>query len=263
MEAPQPHEGVLLIGHGTRNAAGQAEFLACAQLLAERCAPLPVEPAFLELRPPDIAGGVAALGRRGVRSIVVQPLLLFSAGHAQSDVPAAVRAALAAWPGVTVRQAGTLDCAPPLVELAVLRAAEGASNLPPLPRAATALVYVGRGSRDGAANAELARFARLRWEAAPTGWLQVAYAAMTQPDVPAALDACARLGFRRVLVQPHLLFAGELCDALADCVRQATRTWPQVEYVLLPRLGAHPLLADAVGLRLRAAGVQIPRRDDA
>lgn len=252
-------QGVLLIGHGTRSAAGQAEFQAFTRLLAEAIRPVPVAPAFLELCEPDIAAGVAALCERGVRTILAQPLLLFSAGHAKSDIPSALRAALAAWPDVRLRLAGTLDCVPPLVELAVLRAAEAVGQSSALTAEEQALVYVGRGSRDPLANAELARFARLRWEAAPTGWLQVAYAAMTQPDVPAAIDACARLGFRRILVQPHLLFAGELLDAVAGCAQHAAKTWPRIEFQMLPQLGVHSLLATAVQQRLREVGWESPR----
>src|SRR5438046_2629155 len=86
--------GVLLVGHGTRSAVGAAQFLALANHLSREFAPLPVEPAFLELRQPDVRAAVEALAGRGISRLIVVPLMLFTAGHVKRDVPQAVQAAL-------------------------------------------------------------------------------------------------------------------------------------------------------------------------
>src|SRR5688500_8451642 len=92
--------GYLLVGHGTRDAIGQAEFLQLAKLVAER-ASVPVEPCFLELAQPTIEEGLQRLAQRGVQRVLIIPLLLFTAGHAKQDVPEAV-AAFAAPLGIEV-----------------------------------------------------------------------------------------------------------------------------------------------------------------
>src|SRR6476646_7331453 len=82
--------GLLVVGHGSREAVGVEEFLATARLVAEAAHPAPVEACFLEFARPTIAEGFRALAARGVRRIVVAPALLFSAGHDLRDIPAAV-----------------------------------------------------------------------------------------------------------------------------------------------------------------------------
>src|SRR5436190_70542 len=86
--------GLLLVGHGTRDSAGLAEFRELHRLLVERAGELPVESCFLELAEPNISAGIEALLARGVRQIVVAPLLLFAAGHAKRDIPEGVADAL-------------------------------------------------------------------------------------------------------------------------------------------------------------------------
>ncbi len=82
------------MGHGTRDSAGGR----C------RCGISPVRPplfgsiahgtgGFLELAEPSIHQGVASLARQGVKRLVVAPVLLFRAGHADRDIPDAVRLA--------------------------------------------------------------------------------------------------------------------------------------------------------------------------
>src|SRR5215212_2590757 len=88
-----PHAGILLIGHGTRDAAGHQEFLVTAQRLQEAVPGNPVEPCFLELSQPTISEGWHRLAARGVTQIVATPLLLFSAGHAKRDIPDVIHSA--------------------------------------------------------------------------------------------------------------------------------------------------------------------------
>src|SRR5437870_4104997 len=80
-------QGLLLIGHGTRDPIGQAEFLQTVELVRARCGELPVEYGYLELAEPPIAAGVAALVRAEVTEIIAAPVLLFAAGHAKDDIP--------------------------------------------------------------------------------------------------------------------------------------------------------------------------------
>ena len=82
--------GYLLVGHGTRREAGQAQFRDVFEQFQQFLAPADASLAFLELAEPDIPAGVEALAQRGVKEIVVVPVLLFAAGHAEEDIPSAV-----------------------------------------------------------------------------------------------------------------------------------------------------------------------------
>lgn len=246
--------GLLIVGHGTRDAAGQTEFLAAAQTVAAVCPAWSIEPCFLELAEPTIATGFARLIERGItQEITVAPLLLFAAGHAKSDIPQAVSREAAKFPGLRLRQASHLGAHPAIVELSKRRYQETVGQLPPLPDSETLLVFVGRGSRDASANAELAQFARLRWESHPTGWLQTCYAAMAEPALERALEFAVRLPFRRVVVQPHLLFHGELLSQIARTVAAFAAERSEIEWAVTPQLGPDRLVAEALADRIAAA----------
>ena len=183
--------GWLLVGHGTRDLAGQAEFRAVAVQVAAAAPEVVVEPCFLEMAEPTIAAAIDRCLTAGITRLCVAPLLLFTAGHAERDIPEAVAEALAARGAqLPVRQAPTLNCHPAIVELATRRFHESLANHGSLaaaatevPPADTLLLVVGRGSLDATANAELARFARLRWERTPVGWLETCYLALTEPTL--------------------------------------------------------------------------------
>src|SRR5690606_2597655 len=103
-------QGLLLVGHGTRDTAGQAEFLSVAAQLAERFPASAVEPCLLELCEPTTTQGSARCVQRGVQRLVVQPLLLFAAGHARRDIPEEIAKAARLYPDVQFPQAGHLGC---------------------------------------------------------------------------------------------------------------------------------------------------------
>lgn len=239
--------GLLIVGHGTREAEGRAEFLALAETVARRCPERLVEGCFLELAEPNIEAGLNRLVERGLRQrLTVAPLLLLAAGHAKNDIPEAVARAAERFPDLPARQSAALGCHPALIELSKRRYLEAVRGRPNGTDAETLLVMVGRGSRDPGANSEMARFARLRWEAHPVGWLETCYTAMTEPSLKRTLEMAARLPFRRIVVQPHLLFRGELLARIARTTENFSRQYPRIDWVLTAHLGPDPLVGDAV-----------------
>ncbi len=153
--------GLLLVGHGTRHAAGAEEFLSIVRQVASLENRRPVEPCFLEFAQPSIAAGFARLVERGAASVVVVPVILFAAGHIRQDIPREVTAAAAEHAGVAVTQAAHLGCHPALVQLSTRRYDEAIASAPPVAAAETVLVMVGRGSHDPQATGEMLRFARV------------------------------------------------------------------------------------------------------
>lgn len=239
-------EGLLIVGHGTREPAGLAEFHELFKLVARQAGDRVVESCFLELAEPTIAEGVRRAVERGVRRLTVLPLLLFSAGHAKRDIPAALAAQLASYPGLEIHQARPLESHPAIIELSVIRYRAAIANLSPTPDSETLLLMVGRGSHDPEANAEMARFARLRWEREPVGWLEIGFLAMAEPSLERALQLVSEMPFSRVVVQPHLLFRGRLLSEVWNAVERIRHSSPQMEWVVTEHLGPQSLLAQAV-----------------
>lgn len=252
--------GLLLVGHGTRDPQGQAEFLALAATLERALAPRPVVACFLELVQPAIADGVRMLLAAGATQIVVAPVLLFAAGHARRDIPAAVVAALRGVRGVTWHQTPAFGCHELLLALAARRASEALErhSQQDLTAGATEhrddsamLVLVGRGSLDRRATAEMIRFGELlsrhaHLASARVDQLRVAFVAMADPPLPAVLAAATTGPWRRVVVQPHLLFQGELLLAIGRAAQDAARAAPHQRWVVAQHLGPDPVVARLV-----------------
>ena len=95
--------GLLLVDHGSRRAESNAQLDDMARRVQALRPDALVAAAHMEIAAPDIAAGIAGLVARGATAIVVLPYFLSAGRHSQEDVPALVRAAVAAHPGVTAR----------------------------------------------------------------------------------------------------------------------------------------------------------------
>ena len=149
-------------------------------------------------------------------------------------------------PSLSCGSSPPLGCHPKLLDLSELRFAEALASCPSVPDAETLLLLVGRGSRDPQANSEMARFSRLRWERRELGWVQTCFTAMTWPSLAEGLAAAALLAKRRIVVQPHLLFAGELLSGVQQETAEAAQRHRDKQWIIAPHLGPHALLIDAL-----------------
>jgi sirohydrochlorin ferrochelatase len=116
---------VLLVDHGSRRPAANAQLEALADRL---CARLPgrfVGIAHMELAAPTIAEGIDACAAAGASEIVVLPYFLGPGRHTREDIPRLVEAASAHHPQVELRIAEPLGLHEKLVD-AVLDRIESA-----------------------------------------------------------------------------------------------------------------------------------------
>ena len=188
---------------------------------------------FLELAEPSIEAAVERLAQRGLTRIRAMPLVLFAAGHAKRDIPAAVARAAARSPGVEIDLCPPLSCHPEIVELSAEHyrqalAREDLAGQAPVAAAETLLILVGRGGSDDEALADMHRLADQRGAAAraagePLGRVDVAFAAVAQPTLAEVLQHAGRSEFRRIVVEPHLLFAGNVLDEIRRLVDEHRR----------------------------------------
>jgi sirohydrochlorin ferrochelatase len=209
------------------------------------------EPCFLEFSEPSIARGFRSLAERGVRRVVVVPVLLFSAKHDQRDIPAALTAISAEHPHIAVEQSEHLGCHDAIVALSKLRYDEALAGAPRVGVADTVLVVVGRGSRDAGATAEMLQFVRLRERVTPVAQARAAFIAMADPPLEKVLDEIAASAARQVVVQPHLLFGGILVDRIAVLVARYTAAHPRIQWLVTGHLGPSELAAKAIIDRAR------------
>ena len=80
---------LLIIGHGSRDAAGVAEYWRFLDLLS-RTTDVPAGGGFIELAEPDLDTAIDKLVADGAEHVVGVPLVLLGAGHMKLDGPAAL-----------------------------------------------------------------------------------------------------------------------------------------------------------------------------
>ena len=223
--------GVLVVGHGTRDLVGQAQMRSLACQAAGQLSPLTTQLGFLELASPTIAEGVARLAADGVRRMLTVPVLLFRAGHADRDIPDAVAAAAQQHNIEVLHQTAPIEHQSTLLTLSAQRFSDAlrAADCASVPSDRIALALIARGSSSHTAADAMQQFAQLRVQLTPVGQHAVGYVAVRSPNVAQTLDWLASTEAEVLVVQPHLLFEGEvyhsLCEAIEERRARDRRRW--------------------------------------
>ena len=80
-------DAIIYIGHGSRKAEGNAQFIHFVQAVMKELPYEKQEVAFLELTTPTISETLEKLIKEGVNNVLIVPVLLFSATHHKRDIP--------------------------------------------------------------------------------------------------------------------------------------------------------------------------------
>ncbi len=94
---------ILLVSHGSKAPQARTEIEALAALLKKRSGVGIVQPAFLEIEPPDIPAGIEQCVHKGATEVTVLLNFLNSGRHAGEDIPRIIRQARKDHPGVKFR----------------------------------------------------------------------------------------------------------------------------------------------------------------
>ncbi|MFI6269627.1 uroporphyrinogen-III C-methyltransferase [Micromonospora zamorensis] len=262
--------GLVIVGHGTRSAAGVDQFAALVERVRRRGDVGDVEGGFIELSRPPLTDAVGALVARGHRALVALPLVLTAAGHGKGDIPAAMAREQERHPGLSYRYGRPLGPHPLLhdaleerIDVALAGADRAGTALAAADRAGTALAgadragtwvaLIGRGSTDPDANAEVAKVARLLWEGRGYAGVEPGFVSLAQPSVPAVLERLRRLGARRIVVAPYFLFAGVLPDRIVAQSAEFAAAHPDLDVRVAEVIGDCDALADLVRERYAEA----------
>jgi sirohydrochlorin cobaltochelatase len=206
---------LLLVGHGTVDPQGVAEFAAFTGRVRTRLAGQGVDVGggFIELAAPTVHDAWTDLSGRGHTTMGAVPLVLVAAGHAKGDIPAALARERVRDPRTDFVLGRPLGPHPVLLALLEQRID---AVLADRDRAEVTVLLVGRGSTDPDANAEVCKTARLLQEGRGYAGVETAFVSLTAPDVPAGLARCRALGARTVVVAPYFLFDGVLPRRVVD-----------------------------------------------
>jgi sirohydrochlorin cobaltochelatase len=246
--------GVMICGHGSRDAAACDEFRRVVDGIAAKLPEWPVAMGYLEFARPIIREGLDALRARGVNRVLAVPGMLFAAGHVKNDVPSVLNA-YAAEHGLTVEMGRDLGIDAKLLQAARDRidaALRGAPDSVPLDD--TCLVVIGRGTSDSDANGNVAKVARMLWEGIGFAHAEVGYSGVAHPRTEVAVERATRLGFRRIVVFPYFLFTGVLVRRIYEAVNAVAARHPEIELLKARYLDDHPLVIETFVERIRGIG---------
>jgi sirohydrochlorin ferrochelatase/(2Fe-2S) ferredoxin len=236
----------LVVAHGSRDAAATT---ACEGVLAHLQARLTAGEeaslSYLELTSPLLE---AALTRHAPHfaQIVVVPLILFAAGHFKNDLSTAVVRARCLHPKTQFTIAAALGIDADLV-------AEATRKLGSFDQSQAALIVVGRGSSDPDANGDFCKFVRLVAEANRFEWVHAAFVGITTPLLAGVLHQVARQRPSRIVLLPHLLFAGAILEKVRAQAQDFAANFPWIKAEVLTPIGAGEGLATMLHRRAQAA----------
>ncbi|TDC51879.1 sirohydrochlorin chelatase [Jiangella ureilytica] len=223
-------EVLVAVAHGTRAPEGPVVLADLLDSVRELLPGVDVRVAYVDVIAPTLSSVLSDVPA-GVRPVVV-PMFLASGYHVRVDVPAAV-----ASDGGRAVVTPALGPDPAVVAAVESRLRAAAGSLP------SAVVLAAAGSSDQDALAEVSVAAsRL---SSSLGGLPVvpAYVTTASPSVPDAVASLRSAGHATVAVASYLLAPG-LFQQRLDSVGAD---------VVAPPIGVHPLVAELIAARYRAA----------
>ncbi|MBZ4645411.1 MAG: cobalamin [Clostridia bacterium] len=102
------NQGILVIGHGSRAQEAQQTFKSIIDKLKAR-GYKDVEGAHMELAEPNIRKAISKLAEKGVDTILVVPLFIYSGIHIQEDIPQILKEVNQDYPHITIRMGKALE----------------------------------------------------------------------------------------------------------------------------------------------------------
>ena len=242
--------GMLIVGHGSRDADGVDEFWALASTIRDAVGDLLTGFGFIELASPTVDEAIDDLIERGATEIVSVPLVLLAAGHLKNDGPAALARARARHPEVRFSLARDLGIEPGVLEITADRIRDAAGDADP---EKLGVALIGRGCSDPDACADLWKVSRLLADGRGLGNVEPGFVSVATPSVAETLERLRLLGTGTAVVAPFFLFSGVLRNRIYREAAAWAQDHPEVEVRGANHLGPDPRLARLVLERYREA----------
>ena len=245
------NDTILLVGHGSREASGNAEILLFAERWRARHPDWRIKVGFIEFADPLLDPALNHAARNSGR-VLVLPLILNAAGHVRQDIPSAIQRAQKRHPDVQFLYAPHLAVSDPLLRILkrFLRQAMLQLDVPD-PRT-TGVILLGRGSSDRLANGDVARMARWLWEIGDHERVDLAFTGVTFPRLEKVVRDQVALGMMQIVVMPYYLFTGTLIKRIGRQMENLAAQYPQVRFAHTSYFGFEPEIARMLDERVHA-----------
>jgi len=214
--AADARTAVLLIGHGSKDPEGNAEFANFAEGAG-------VRHCLLEYAEPSIPTLFKQLAEEGIRRVAAIPYFLFAGAHVKRDIPQAIEEERNKYPQMDIRLGRHLGVDDRLLRAMADRLGPSDSN---------AVLLVGRGSLEPGPIEDMKAVTRAFAELNKLPHVEHCFIALAPPDLPAGIANCRARGAKNVTVVPYFLFTGIL-------VKRIERISRELGAQVRPHLGHH------------------------
>lgn len=244
---------LLLVGHGSRNGAGNEETRSFAAQWRERHPEWRIEVCFIEHAEVLLDAGLAAAARNARRVLVI-PFILNAAGHVKMELPAAVERARQRHPQVAFALTQHLGMGREVFAVLQRQLERLMQQLAMPDPMSTGVVLLGRGSSDAGANGELAKMARWIFEANEHELVDLAFTGVTWPRLETVVQRQIKLGMMQICIVPVYLFTGVLIERIKTQVERLQQQYPQIAFALGGHFGFEPDIFALLDRRVAAIG---------
>jgi sirohydrochlorin cobaltochelatase len=248
---------ILLVGHGSREDAGNQEIRDFVAQWQARQPGWRIEVCFIEFAAPSLHDGLQ-IAARDARRVLVLPLILNAAGHVKMEIPEAIEHAREHAPGVEYLYGPHLTACDPILAILKrrLRLAMNARDMPD-PRT-TGVILLGRGSSDRAANGDMAKMARWLQEEGDHELIELAFTGITWPRVERVVQRQVLIGMRQVVVLPYYLYTGTLMQRIHRQVDHLRGQYPQIRFECGEHFGFEKEIFDLLEQRVADLMAGVP-----
>lgn len=230
------HDTILLIGHGSREAAGNQEIEVFAAQWRQQRPDWRIEVCFIEFAAVLLDAGLDQAASHGGRVIVV-PLILNAAGHVKMEIPEHIEHARLRHPAVEFvycRHLGACEEVFAVLQRNLQRAMHSLDMPDPH---STGVILLGRGASDRFANGEVAKLARWLYDESHHDLVDIAFTGITFPRLEAVVLRQAKLDMRQIVILPFYLFTGTLIERIRRQLVRLQSQYPTIHFALADYLG--------------------------
>lgn len=243
---------ILLVGHGSRNQAGNDEIRAFQQQWQAQHPDWRIDLCYIELADVLLDEGLLRAAQ-GSDRVVVVPLILSAAGHVKMEIPEHIEAARERFPDVEFIYAPHIGANEDVLKILKKDLKNALKTLAMPDPKTTGVIVLGRGSSDRVANGELAKLARWLYEYSEHELVDIAFTGITHPRLESAVQRQVKLGMTQIVILPYYLFTGLLIERIAVQMQRLKMQYPQIAFACGDYFGFDPAIFKLLDQRVTQA----------
>ena len=243
---------ILLVGHGSRNQAGNDEIREFQKRWQAQHPAWRIELCYIELAEVLLDEGLLTAAQ-GSERVVVVPLILSAAGHVKMEIPEHIEEARERFPEVEFIYAPHIGVNEDVLDILKKDLNNTLQTLAMPDPKTTGVILLGRGSSDRVANGELAKLARWLYEDTEHELVDIAFTGITHPRLETAVQRQVKLGMTQIVILPYYLFTGLLIERISEQVQRLQGQYPQVAFACGQYFGFDPVIFRLLDQRVEQA----------